>query len=414
MKAHALNTLFSVSLGIVIGWLLIGRDSHSDNGRAADVLGRNQGESAARIVESGAARHLRSLLASDEIDNEAFSKAEAELDPSEIGEVVEWLSMQGGLQGLDFKKKSYLRNLIFRWHQLDPEAALAWIASREHPGDRQFYYRQITAVMGLDDLPAAIDFLEKHVDPNAPTEDFPYDLFSLAAKEDPDLLVRLCGLSVNSGSSMFSLPIDFPEGFDFRRCVEGFASLAAGLSDGQRISNMPVNLVTEWSKIDPQAAFEWAITTDAAVWERRASGPDPLTQFFSGFASASDTRTYGSFVADFYRSRSDAETTASQTLDALSAKPDSATIDAFLAEVSPEGNSDVVISQILPTAFHQYGQAPESLRSELFARMTPAGRLAFIKDLTSQPGTTRAYIDLVRSLPQLGHTEEEIRQATAK
>ena len=415
MRSHVLIAISSVSLGIGIGWIAFGQSDQAAGSPVGQTsVPRQESASDRSDAESGEARGLRSMLASDEIDLDAFVKVRDELNPTELRGVVEWLARQGGIQGLDSRKKSYLRSLVYKWYQLDPESALRWIASRDLSEDRQFHICQIASEMGAQDLPSAIDFLEEHVDEAVTYKDFPYDLFSLAAKQDPDLLVRLCALSVHSGSGGFGIPVDFPDRFDFRRCMDGFTSIVDGLRDGQRISNMPTNLISEWTKVDPQAAFEWALAAESGSWGDHTIGREPLAEFFSGLASSSDTNTYGSFVADFYLSPSDAENVASQTWTALSAKADSRTIESFLAGVSPDGNPDDVISAILPNSFNQFGQGPESLRSELFARMTPAGQLAFIKDQASIAGASRAFLDLVRTLPQHGHSEEEIRQATEK
>ncbi|MBB5351609.1 hypothetical protein HNR46_001846 [Haloferula luteola] len=409
MKALIIASLLSLTLGLLIGrWTGPAAISSSPSTPADELPSSNL---AREKAPHSKVPQLRSLLASDTIDQEAFRQAMEAWDPADYPEIIGWLADQGGLLGLDFQKKSYLKHLIQRWYAQNSDAALAWIASQASPDDRQFYHQAIVEGLGLQDLPAAVAFWEAHYDRSARFQPFSYDLFSLAAQHSPEMLIRLCQASASRHQGPTGNPIDFPEGFDFRSCMDGFASAATSLDEDQKLTMIPPNLIYQWSLVAPQEALEWALETEGAGWTEKLHYFEPLTQFFQGLAQTSDTVGYGDFLADFYRARSDTDASAERIFNALSQKPDSETLDTFLGSVSRDANADEVIRQILPASLQTTGPSAGGLRQELFVRLSPEAQRAFLREISAQSTRPIGFNELLKSLPSLGYSEEEIHQA---
>ncbi|GAA5484639.1 hypothetical protein Hsar01_03885 [Haloferula sargassicola] len=355
-------------------------------------------------------QRLRSILASGEESYPDAVKAVDELSREDIPTALDSISSTAGIRGLQWPEKNILNKLVNRWYEEDSEAALAWIQSLDHPGNRQFFLEQIASSMAIADVSKAVEFMETHFDASSSPVDFPNNLFDLAAKVNPDLLVRACALSIRKGSSGSAMLVQFPIDFDFAGCLGGFEDLAKRMQPGESISNMPSNLLSSWAKADPQAAYEWTTSIRKEEWASRLPFHFGVNDFFEGYAEASSPETYGNFVAEVLEIHQADPETLTDSWYALAAKSDTATIDSFLNAASREVPEASVIKSILSKSFACSGGSYDSLRSELFSRLSPEVRMEFLQESIAlgndNPGP---FNDLARSMISLGYSEEELK-----
>ena len=189
--------------------------------------------------------------------DEEFAKELGALEPDEIPALLSALRDRAGYFGLGHADEDVLKKLVVRWYDGAPEEALLWVMSLESEEDRQSLLREVVNHEADRDFDAALA-LARRVSPG---DDDPFRfldrLQQKAAELGPDKLLQLARLSVGKTGVSSGFGPTYPPDFDFRKMLDGLAELHESLGEGEKITSVPANLLEEWARRDPQAAFEW-------------------------------------------------------------------------------------------------------------------------------------------------------------
>lgn len=196
----------------------------------------------------------------DEVDGEEKREALiAGLGPAEFPALLAEMDDKAGLSGLDSPGANQLRQLFKAWHAKAPEAALAWLRALPKPGDRHRLLWDIVDGVAETDLDGAVSMLRQYgTDDEGFIVIIPDKLLEKAMEQGEDKLLEVCKLGLrHSGDWPSSCQLSYPQGFDFRRVLDGLAAAQTAIGEQGRFANVPSNLLSEWAKREFQGAWAW-------------------------------------------------------------------------------------------------------------------------------------------------------------
>jgi hypothetical protein len=174
-----------------------------------------------------------------------------------------------GPEGMGWEKKSLVNRALRKWWKADRQAVLSWVSGLPPGPTKRFLTSELleSLVYGSDPALAmqlAKDF--KARDPEWDMEAFEEKVVGDAintAWKNPDAtaeqMLELYSQLPDGKKSVTGMGINtYPENFDFRKFLDGLFTLVEQDKQPRRI---PMDALTEWAKIDPQAATAWFIET---------------------------------------------------------------------------------------------------------------------------------------------------------
>jgi hypothetical protein len=225
----------------------------------------------------------------------------------------------------------------------------------------------------------------------------PEQLQDIIVKTDAEEFLRISSLFTEENGYR-GMTVEFADGFDFQRALDGLVDIQTGLESDIYISSMPTNLLWEWAKRDWDGAIQWAVTgkkveyNDLQSLARSVVGVSTVEQYaaLAAFVSGATSENTGNKDRDLWRMLS------------LKASPEF--FSSYL-EQAPGGRPEN-----LSRAFRaSYNNGGSYAREVLISQMAPAERVAafqsadvnqWISDYDRKTDTA-----LLRSL---GHSDEEI------
>jgi hypothetical protein len=174
-----------------------------------------------------------------------------------------------GPDGMGWDKKSLVTRALRKWWKTDRQAVLAWVTGLPPGPTKRFLSKNLLESLIYESEPALAMRLAKEFqarDPDLNLNDFQDKVVSKAiakAWENPDataeqMLELYSQLPNGTIGTTGSGVKNYPENFDFRKFLDG---LFAMTEQDKKPSRLPSDALTEWAKIDPQAATAWFIET---------------------------------------------------------------------------------------------------------------------------------------------------------
>jgi hypothetical protein len=204
----------------------------------------------------------------------------AEIDTSEFPALVESLTLNAGITGLDYKNRAKLETLLVGWSSRDPDAAIAWAAVLRNPQDRKAFLNDIIDGICNKDPEKALELTRNHCRDEEGNWDVPYQVAQSIVSMEPDAMLDAVKslLSSNNSSGQEGT---FPSDYDFRKALDGLAEIKSSLKSGQRIALYPSNLLTEWTRRDPSASWKW-------ISEGEQVSSDDVEDFLETYCASAD------------------------------------------------------------------------------------------------------------------------------
>ncbi|MBK1881802.1 hypothetical protein JIN85_05215 [Luteolibacter pohnpeiensis] len=386
MKSHLFTALISLSIGIGIGWVALG--------------GAQQSPIATKPESSRSSRPRNvQISSSPSLTLSRIRDVTMPLSKSELPSAVIRLAMQGGIRGINQGDATRLKSLIKSWYADDPDGFLAWLDTLPDSPDRQFFFEQVLPDLASKDIRQAVDLLDRYSCTDSTEIQIPYDLFDRALAEDPELLGRAIVATACKNNTSSGWNVNFPVGFDYSGFMQQLKGSLQELDASRdknelpaRLGAYPANLLQSWISEDPQAAFDWCLTTEGETWKNQAPGQYSLQSFFGDYARVADAESLGQFTAEYYSKAENPAAAVSEVWTALATRPDSVTIDSFLEQASPDTPANTLIEQLLTTTANRSGGSSDVLRRELLSKLSPAERATFLQQPEVQsriPSATR-------------------------
>jgi hypothetical protein len=384
--------------GFIIAWQVKPTAENSSSDSASPLQTRVERRSAGarpigRFAPSEFSQRWQEMC--DEEDVEAKREALlASLGPAEFPALLAEMDDKAGLSGLDNPGENQLRLLFKAWHAKAPDAALTWLRALPKPEDRHRLLWDIVDEIAESNLDGAVSILRQYgTDDEGFIVIIPDKLLEKAVTLGEDKLLEICKLGLNRGGDWpSSCEISYPEGFDFRRVLDGLAAAQAGTDEQARFANLPGNLISEWAKRDFRSAWAWSLGGKSV--------PDNDT---SDLIDATPPADAGVFLAAVFDPAAPEDKRYNEVIRQFYRKPSPEMLEAFL-EAAP-GEREVHLRGL----FDDLGRSNlGEIHGLLLERMSPDQRAEALRRNFSNGMDSQTRSSLARLLRGLGHGDEEI------
>lgn len=323
------------------------------------------------------------------LDEEEDLEPEHTIDVEDYPKLLEALQQRAGISGLSGTDQSAFEQLLGDWYVIDPVHAANWVRGLKNANDRRELGENLIGIAAKSNYDEAIRLMQDLSIRDDGGLLVPDSLVEAAASRGAEELLRLCSMSVGVDDATGASALSYPPDFDFRTALEGFNGLKA---KGVSLANYPVNLLEEWTKLDPEAAMRWYATQGS----EKARGTS-LSTYFTNLALSGSVDELASKVA----------------IAASIAGPKDHILEDIGSGLGNGGFADnpLVLSQILsklPDGLDQTG-----LRTALMESTTGSGRGAqaatfresLLNDL--EPGERISLLQAIFANKEETHWEEE-------
>jgi len=328
----------------------------------------------------------------------------ASLSPAEIPAMLAEVKERGGLYQLNYEDKELFDELVRAWYAKAPETALAWLHNLPKPDDQDRVLGAIVDGLVATDLDAALALLRQQGSYVCGHVTIPDILLEKAPAHGADTLMEICRLGLNPGSCTVGMPLTYPDGFDFKRVLDGLAEAKAAFGEDAGFSLLPTNLVAKWAELDPPAAWAWLQQGEIIVF-------NGTKEFFEAYASteAGTAKDVGVLLASTFEPAADPDRCYDNVWAALGARPSPEMLESFL-EAAP-GERATLLDGLFDHAWSWLGGKPEQVHvcALLLDRMTPSQRLETLRRNGIYLPDEEQQRALIPVLRRLGHSEEEIQ-----
>lgn len=334
-----------------------------------------------------------------------------ELDPGEYPALIEAFSSRTGFMRPSQAERQLMYRIVASWGAKDPDAALNWVLTLDNVYEHQKLLSFVIESVGKENLEEGLALLESLRKRPGLRPAVTGGLVKMATSQNADALLRvLCDPDDKGKASSGIASGRYAEDFDFKAVLDGIDEFQTTPPKGS-VRTLPVNLLSEWSKRDPQAALDWVLL------EKNVPFNSNLNDVVSGYSEIASYSEVGAMIANVHDARGD----YLEVWRMLGVVGNEVALRDFLSAASGGESKDQLL-QGLFTAWQrsigsQGGKAKtESMRMMLMliGSMEHQERIeafANAEILFKKGGFTK---ELRSQLEALGHTPEEIERMNRK
>jgi len=181
--------------------------------------------------------------------------------------------------------------------------------------------------------------------------------------------------------------------------LDGLAALQSSLKQGESPSLLPSNLLTEWAKADPDAAWEW-------LGEDKKVPFNDVNEFLEGYCGAATNAQIIQIFKQVGEKFEEPDAYFRLGWRVIAEKQNPELISQFI-HAAP-GNHQEKLNYLYEVSNNSFGSYFDVSRSILVSQMSPAERMSvFAQDRNLSESKRKFYTPI---LQRLGHTEAEIQQ----
>lgn len=314
--------------------------------------------------------------------------------------LIEQWKKRAGFSGLNHDEQSQIRKLVQDWYEKEPLAALDWVAGMECGKDRQVLISEIVGAEAKLNFDHALELAKQYGKKELGGLEMPNEVRDKLGECDPARFMEIVRAFPSSGSGSGGSYVDFNENFDFAGLAE-LLKKADGANEDESFSFFPSNIVREWTKYDPEAAWNWISN------EKSDSMPfNGADDFFETLATTRSPEQINAFLIDQMAVCKDDDSKFRLAWQALATEADSAQIADCLTRLP--GERSLNLEKLAKAAMHGSGGKYDDFKDVLVAQMTVEERRVVLPKVFggSDYGSNRK--KLTQTLRQLGHTDAEI------
>lgn len=267
------NTTIILLIGIIIGatggWLV----KPVAPAPPADAVSKATAPRTKLPTRDDAAKREKSRAAARwvaRMEKEGVRGVTKEIPPGGIRSVMEEM-MASTWGGMSEKQAAQLVFLMEIWAEQDAKGALAWARGLDVPQHRGIALAGVAAVIGKKDPMAGFEIYTEAGVATVPIHSdslsrMMYDVYQQSAAKGADALLEVARRTPENKAGMLeAIQLDYPEGFDFAKLLDGLAALEAAGGDGGRVLRtfVPSDSLGKWALRDPDAAFDHALSRTA-------------------------------------------------------------------------------------------------------------------------------------------------------
>lgn len=320
----------------------------------------------------------------------------------EIPLLIEQWKKRAGFSGLDYKEQFQIKRLAKAWYEKEPQAALDWAAGMECRKDRQDLISEMVGAEAKRNFDHALELAKRYGKVELGGLNMPHEIQEKLGQFDPARLMEILRMFPSTPTSNIRGPVDFKANFDFATMAELMDH--PGLDNKeQTYAFFPSNFVSEWAKIDLEAAWTWLSNQ-----KENSLAYNGIDGFFTALSTHRTKEEINQFVIDQMTKRADDDSKFRLAWQALTSKPDSDQIADFINRLP--GDRGVNLERLAQASVNGSGGPYDQFKEILVAQMTAAERRQVLSKVfaSSINGSDRGVI--VRTLRQLGHTDAEINE----
>lgn len=406
MKRFVWMVLLAFVLGFAIAWTAkpanrtptnAASEDTPANGRTSPRELRAAAQRPAMDRVKGYMRQIEEAAAKKDFSPDLLK----EVPVGDIPLLIEQWKKRAGFSGLDYNEQHQIEELITDWYEKEPQAALEWVVGMECQKDRQALVEEIVGAEAKRNLDHALELARQYGKRELGGLDMPSEIQKTLGDCDPARFMEILRAFPSEGSGSSGSSVDFKENFDFAE-LAALLDKEAGDNNKPSYSFMPSNLLREWTKVDPDAAWNWVSKEKGS--HMVFNGAD---EFFETLAQSRSKEQINAFLVDQMAAREDEDSKYRLAWQALASKPDAAQIADFITRLP--GDRVRNLEQLTEASSSGSGGSYDEFKSLLVSQMTVEERRRIIpKVFVSNSGDSRRMI--ARSLRQLGHTDAEINE----
>lgn len=405
MKIRTLISYLLVFLaGLAVSWLAKRPTTVVEEMQPIERTSQQRSAQSKNAVTKASSRNARAdeLLKKFSVasyNKEKKSAVMAEMETSELLLLIEAISQKAGITGLDYKDKEQLEDFLVEWSKRDSDAALAWADGIKNPRDRKALLGKVISHIAEKNWETGIELVLQYCRNEEGGWDIPYSISNKIVSTDADQMLRLTAQFVSSKGGTSGYSGEFPPNYDFRKALDGLAAIKSSLKQSESFSVLPTNLMEEWAKIDPDAAWQW-------LGEDKNVTFNDVDDFLEAYC---ETATNAQIIQILTQAGERSETPDQHFRSAWSViaeKQNAELISQFL-DAAP-GNHQEKLNQFFRVSNRSRGGYFDVSKNMFVSQMSPAERMSvFAQDLDYSEMDRKFYTPI---LQRLGHSEAEIQR----
>ena len=237
-------------------------------------------------------------------DHKARMEWLQKLPTADLPQFVTGLCQSAGPDGLANNEKWLLGRALNKWWEEDSAGLLAWLKQLPSSRSKQYLLETLLEQVSSEDPAQAAALAEsfKAADPqwdNGKLLDTFLEKEVNQAWERPgvtaDEMLALYSSFSRGNRCQGTYLKTYPEGFDFRKFLDGMASL--NRQDGKNPARMPPDILQAWAKADTQAAADWLLRHEATKQENGEVSFVEWEDIVNGITARSGPQAYHQWAA---------------------------------------------------------------------------------------------------------------------
>ena len=237
-------------------------------------------------------------------DHKARMEWLQKLPTADLPQFVTGLCQSAGPDGLANNEKWLLGRALNKWWEEDSAGLLAWLKQLPSSRSKQYLLETLLEQVSSEDPAQAAALAEsfKAADPqwdNGKLLDTFLEKEVNQAWERPgvtaDEMLALYSRFSRGNQCQGTYLKTYPEGFDFRKFLDGMASL--NRQDGKNPARMPPDILQAWAKADTQAAADWLLRHEATKQENGEVSFVEWEDIVNGITARSGPQAYHQWAA---------------------------------------------------------------------------------------------------------------------
>jgi hypothetical protein len=335
---------------------------------------------------------------------EKRSAAMEKVETSDLLLLMEGISQTAGLTGLDYHEISQIQKLLTEWGDRDFDAALAWVESIEHPRDRKQFFSVLIDLAAEKDLEKGIELVHKFGRNEDGDLKVPHNMMlKIVSLDAAQMIERMAQFAALSGSkgylSVSGIQAKFPANYDFRKALDGIAELKSKSNGSSSLPFIPTNLMQEWAKTDPDAAWQW-------LGEGKNVDDNSVDEFLDSYCENATTEQTLQMLLKAGERFDSSEDHLSAAWKALASKKNAELFMQFLSQMP--GNQQENLNLLFHRSRRSMGGDYDVSKSLLISQMSYDERMRVFSQEQDYLHHERKFYTPI--LQRLGHTEAEIQQ----
>ena len=326
----------------------------------------------------------------------------SEMETPELLALIQLISEKAGLTGLDFTDANKINELVIEWSKRDLDAALIWVDALTTPKDRKNLLHAVIGNVAETDIDHAVNLTLEHCRNEKGEIDVPLSLMKKVYALDPDEMLKRAAFFVNPiGGVSSGSGVELPADYEFCKALDGLAALELSLEQINKSLVIYPNLIEQWTKHDPDAAWQW-------LGEGKKVDFNDVGCFLNGYFPISTPEQSAKKLIQA-RDLFPSENLYYQTVWSVVVQAQNREIIQRFFEETPS-NPQESMNLLFAESFDSWGDPCDKAKELLLSQMSPSQRVIAFTHVTnkiSSHGRTEFFTSILK---RLGHSESEIQQ----